>query len=183
MNQNLPFQLKSLLLLACTVLAVSFSSCFLHYYNTNTVYTIDSATARRLEDDEEYIVVHTDSGYFHLARARMVDKNLEGEFDTLIGEHSRYLNPLRANHNRFKVRDDIDVLNEAHLYVKGSFSEKMGSHVSIPAAMISSADIYALDRKYTRTSRVLSIIGIAFGTMFVVTIYGIYLLISSLNMS
>ena len=52
-------------LLALLLGAISFSSCFLHYYKTNTADTIDAATLEKLVNEKKYFILHTSQQTLH----------------------------------------------------------------------------------------------------------------------
>ena len=140
---------------------ISLSSCFSHFYKTNTEQTTDSERLQRLVNEKKYFILHRGTQYFAINNIRIENEQLNGDIEYLPAIHQKYLHPKRETRNRFHAtRKDI-VGFEVHLYTKDSL---MGvSHVSIPIKDFYQMDVYELDKESTDQAALLSVIGITVG--------------------
>ncbi|MEO6722392.1 MAG: hypothetical protein ABIN67_18635 [Ferruginibacter sp.] len=151
------------------LVVISLSSCFLHYYKVDRLNKADAATMQNLIAGSKYFILHANDKNLALTQVKINNDMLEGEVNPLPPEHEKYLNPKNAYANRFKVKDKDIVLYEVHLYTTNPAIST--SHISIPMQDVSRVDIYELNQKATRKSRILSIVGlsaITFGTIVII---------------
>lgn len=77
----------------------------------------------------------------------------------LPDEHYKYINPLTKRANRVDKKDKPTTLLEVHLYTSDSSGNTNG--FSLPLSSFNRIDVYNLDAKATRTSHILSAVGLA----------------------
>jgi hypothetical protein len=151
------FQIHALMLL----LMFSLTSCFQKYYKTNTVATTDSATLKKLVDEKKTFVVHCPDGAFTVKNISVGTDDLSGERDVLNPVTEKYLNPVPNDPNHLSMKQSQFVLNEVHLYTTISFPAS--GKVNLDINHIYRIDVYEFDKKATRQSRTLGIVGITVG--------------------
>jgi len=162
--------MKHLITPTCCILLIIASfgihSCFLHFYQTNSVDSADARSIRSLIDGNKYFILHANHRAFAFSHVEVRGDNLEGDIEPLPIEHLKYIQPEQQDRNRFPLKDKAFVLYEVHLYTQDSIV--FNSHGSIPLKHINRLDAYSLDRRATSQSRVLSIIGVTLGTALIV---------------
>jgi len=84
------------------------------------------------------------------------NESLEGNLSSLDVEHSKYLNPLHADKNSFLAKYKDTVLYEVHLYTSAIGTDS--SRINIPFKQFTRMDVYDLDKKHTKKSKVGSIV-------------------------
>lgn len=151
------FQIHALMLL----LMFSLTSCFQKFYKTNTVSTTDSATLHKLVDENKTFILHTPDETFSLKNATVSADVFGGDKEVLLPVYEKHLNALPNSPNRLKMKESGVVLNEVHLYTRSSFPA--GSKVNLDINQIYRIDVYDFDKKATRDSRTVSIVGITVG--------------------
>jgi hypothetical protein len=161
------FQVHAVMLL----LMFSLTSCFQKFYKTNTVATTDSATLHKLVDENKTFIVHTLEGPFAIRNATVSVDVFSGEKEALNPEYDKYLNPVANNPNRLNMRKSEAVLNEVHLYTKSSFPAN--GKVNLDINQIYRIDVYGFDKKATRDSRTVGIIGVTVGVGAIVGVVAI----------
>ncbi len=151
------FQVQALLFL----LMFSLTSCFQKFYKTNTVTTTDSATLHKLVDENKSFIVHTPEGPFAVKNAIVSTDVFSGDKEALNPAYDKYLNPLPNDPNHLSMKKSGVVLNEVHLYTRSSFPAN--GKVNLDINQIYRIDVYGFDKKATRESRTVSIVGITVG--------------------
>src|SRR5271154_1313490 len=87
------------------LLAISISSCYLHYYKTNSSKTVDAATIQKLMYANKYFILHSGNNAYALTHIKTSNDVLEGDADTLADQHGFYLHPKNSDANRFSAED------------------------------------------------------------------------------
>ncbi|MEP6747936.1 MAG: hypothetical protein ABJB86_09435 [Bacteroidota bacterium] len=141
-------------------ITISLSSCFLHFYRTNTVHEIDAATIQKLQSADKYFILHTGNDVFVLKNIKINNEILDGDLDSSALIAKRYIHPDTSRTNRFSIANKSDVLYTVHLYT--STTPAPGGHINFPLNTITRVDVYELDKAATSASRVASIIGFTF---------------------
>ena len=72
---------------------INLSSCFLHYYKTNTTQQIDAETIQRLQSEEKVFILHSGKDIFLLTDVKVIDSAIEGNLSTLPSQYAEYVNP------------------------------------------------------------------------------------------
>lgn len=161
---------RNLVHLLLVFLALGLSSCFLHYYKTNSQDHIDEASVQKLVNSDKYFILHLNDKEYSLNNIKVVNESMEADLDSVAPGHSKflYLYPRSAAHNRFPAKDKDYVLNEVHLYAKASETNTL--HVIVPMKNINRVDVYELDKGPTNRSKIASIVGITLSTAALATI-------------
>jgi len=134
------------------------SSCFLHYYKTNTTHQIDAETIQRLQSEEKVFILHSGKDIYLLTDVKVIDSTIEGNLSTLPAQYAKYVNPSPKKPNLFKGKNVAVVMCEVHLYTDRNDAKEM--HVTLHMNDINRMDIYELDKGATNSSTVLSVIGV-----------------------
>jgi hypothetical protein len=156
------------------VIAVVLTSCFQHYFRTNTQENVDAAAVQKLLAADKYFIVHFGNTVKKLLNVSVTAEKLEADIDALSPEHAKYLDPNTEQTNRVKFKDKINTLAEVHLYTTQVYNVAQ-THISILLSSLNRMDIYTFDAKATTSNHVLSIVGMVAGVFAVV---GIIVLIS-----
>jgi len=159
------FRHGSFFLLAFLVL--SLSSCFRQYYQTNTVHATDSAALSNLQKESKHFIVHTPSGPFGLKDVKLSSENFSGEKDFLNPNNDRLLNPQGERKNPMSRAEKKVCTTEVHLYTDSSFDN---NNVRLTYNQINRMDVYGLDKKAIRGSRITGIIVITLGVAAIIGI-------------
>ena len=97
-----PNDSKSLLNYVILVLLfLSQSSCFQHFYQTNTIEKTDTTVIKKFDTENKYIIVHTPTEVFSLKNIKVDSERISGERDSINKTHARYLNPASRTANRY----------------------------------------------------------------------------------
>lgn len=152
---------KKTMCLLFVLAAFSLSSCFSHYYKTNTEQTTDSERLQRLVNEKKYFILHRGNQYFGINNIRIENDQLNGDIEYLPAIHQKHLHPKKETRNRFHAMYSNIVKFEVHLYTNDSLKDV--AHISIPVKDFYQMDVYELDKEATEQARVLSIIGITVG--------------------
>jgi hypothetical protein len=144
------------------------SSCFKHFYQTNTMHTVDAASLEKLDSAGKSFIVHTPTVAFALKNVKVNSEMISGERDFSIIKHNDLLNPQAEKGNKMSNAEKNTCLSEVHLYTNDSLEGK--SQIALPIGQINRMDVYGRDRSADRDSRVVSIIGIGVGVMAIVGI-------------
>jgi hypothetical protein len=91
-----------------------------------------------------------------------------GDKTALNPEYDKYLNPIPNDPNRLNMKKSGEVLNEVHLYTNNLFTGT--GKINLGINQIYRVDVYQFDKKATRNSRTLGIIGITVGSGVVVAV-------------
>jgi hypothetical protein len=156
--------LKVFILLA--LLSGSLSSCFKHYYQTNSVKTTDASALKQLQAQGKLFIVHTPTYAFALKNITIDSIIMSGTIEDLNPKSDAYLNPGTDFGNKLARKDEAAALNEVHFYTNSSFD---GSNlVNLEIKQINRMDVYGRDKKANRESSILSVVGITVGTAAIV---------------
>jgi hypothetical protein len=158
------FQIHAIMIL----LLFSLSSCFQKFYKTNTVATTDSATLNKLVTENKSFILHTPDGAFAVTNPAVDADVFSGDKTALNPEYDKYLNPIPNDPNRLNMKKSGEVLNEVHLYTNNLFTGT--GKINLGINQIYRVDVYQFDKKVTRNSRTLGIIGITVGSGVVVAV-------------
>jgi len=161
------FQTHALMLL----LMFSLTSCFQKFYKTNSVATTDSVTLQKLVVENRSFILHTPEGPFALQNASVNSNIFSGDKGALNPKYDRYLNPKPNDPNSLSRKYSDVVLNEVHLYTRSSFTGN--GKVNLDINQIYRVDVYGFDKKATRDSRTLGIVGITVGVGAIVGVVAI----------
>jgi len=148
-------------------LVLSLSSCFRQYYQTNTVHATDSAAMSNLRKESKHFIVHTPSGPFGLKVVKLSSENISGEKDFLNPNNDRLLNPLGERKNPMSRAEKKVCTTEVHLYTDSYFEN---NNVLLTYNQINRMDVYGLDKKAIRGSRIAGIIVITLGVAAIIGI-------------
>jgi hypothetical protein len=153
-------------------ITICLSSCFLHFYKTNTDHTVDAATIQKLQAGNKYFILHAGDAVFTIKNLKATNDILEGDLEKLPKEQLKYIHADSEKENRFPIRDRSIVLYAVHLYTQDHADNN--SHISLPLKNFNRIDVYELDKGATNTSRIFSIIGLTLGTaVFIVAIVAV----------
>jgi hypothetical protein len=143
-------------------LAFSLSSCFRHYYQTNTTHQADSASMERLIAENKHFIIHTPEGPFGLNDVKANSQELSGEKDFLKATSDRLMNPPGETKNPMSKAEKKICITEVHLYTDSSFTGT--SHVNLSYNQIRRVDVYSPDKQATRESTIGGVVLITVGT-------------------
>ena len=149
-------------------LLLSLSSCFQHFYKTNTTGSVDGRTLDQLESLKKNFIVHTPAGSFGLKNIVVGEDMISGDKEPLNPKNSKYLNPVAGKANRVPKRQMGIALEEVHLYTNNLFEGN--ERINLSTNQIFRTDVYGFDRDATRRSRVTSIIGITISAAVIIGI-------------
>jgi hypothetical protein len=138
------------------LLLVSQSSCFKQYYQTNTTHKADSAALGQLQVEKKNFIVQTPDTSFALNNVQVSGDSLSGDIGKLNPKNYRLLNPQSATKNEMSRADKILCVSEVHIYTDGALIKNGQAAVAINR--ISRMDVYGLDKKAIRGSRITGII-------------------------
>ncbi len=159
-------QRNIILFLALFVAITSFSSCFQHYYKTNTANQTDTATLQHLVNEKKYFILHSATNKMALNNVHITNENLEADVTYIPAVHQPYLNPKNETGNKFHVNHKKIVDFEVHLYTADTLTAN--PHINMPVKNFYRVDVYDLDKEATNSSKVLSITGITLGAAAIV---------------
>lgn len=144
-------------LMAVTTLT---AGCFQQYYKTNTRPEADAAVIQQMKAADKYFIIHYVDKIMAAQNLSVTNEVLEADLQALPKEHARYTSPTDEDRNPMKAKYKATTLTEVHLYTDEGFNAEQ-MHIALPVVDINRMDIYELDAKATRESRVLSIIGVS----------------------
>ncbi len=143
------------------MIGISQSSCFRHFYQSNTTHVVNADTLERLQAGKKYFIVHSPGSVFELKDVQVKDGFLTAKRDSLDPRYDQYLNPIEDKPNPFPGREKHTCFSMVHLYTNTSFE---GSElISLSTDQISRMDVYGPDNEATAHSRAMSIGGITLG--------------------
>ncbi len=141
-------------LLTCTV--ITFSSCFLSFYQTNTKPSTDAATLQKLSSANKYFIIHFKDTIVGLDSISVKGDSVYGKLAEVQTRHSAYLNPVAgSSKNRVKSIYKKSVLMEVHLYTTAQYNDHPDFAANISS--FNRMDVYELDKRATRSNRIISI--------------------------
>ena len=141
------------------LLFLSQSSCFQHFYQTNTIEKTDTTVIKKFDTENKYIIVHTPTEVFALKNIKVDGERISGEWEAINKTHARYLNPASRTANRFPKKYAEIIFSEVHLYTWDSVVEK--GHINLAMNQVYQVDAYGPDKKADKNSKTLSIIGLS----------------------
>lgn len=141
------------------LLFLSQSSCFQHFYQTNTIEKTDTTVLNKFDTENKYFIVHTPTEVFALKNIKVDSERISGERDSIDKTHTRYLNPASRTANRIPKKYAEIVFSEVHLYTWDSVEEK--GHINLAMNQVYQVDAYGPDKKADKNSKTLSIIGLS----------------------
>ncbi|MDO9373696.1 MAG: hypothetical protein Q7T76_04745 [Ferruginibacter sp.] len=159
---------KKLTLFLLMICVISMSSCFLHYYKTNTEQKKDAAKFQELISGRKYFILHSAARPRALKEVSLNNGIIEAEVTALDAEHTKYLRPLNFEKNRFKKAENDVVLREVHMYTHDSIATQ--GKVRVPFNSFYRMDVYEQNEQATRHSQIASTIGIVLTTAGVVAL-------------
>jgi hypothetical protein len=158
-------------------LALSLSSCFRHYYQTNTTLHVDADSLKVLQAENKTFVVHTPAGPFALKDVKVDRLDISGEKDFLRPASDHLLNPRGETKNPVSRTEKKTCFSEVHLYTDSTFEGT--SHVSLTYNQIRRMDIYGPDKKATSESTIGGVVLITVSTAAVIGIGAV--IVNSMN--
>jgi hypothetical protein len=158
-------------------LTLSLSSCFRHYYQTNTTQHVNADSMKLLQAEKKTFIVHTPAGPFALKDVKVYSQDISGEKDFLRPVSDRLLNPQGATKNRMSRAEKKVCVTEVHLYTDSSFEGT--SHVNLTYSQIRRMDVYGQDKKSTSESTIGGVVLITVGTAAVIDMGAV--IINALN--
>ena len=141
------------------LLILSQSSCFQHFYQTNSIEKADTTVLKKLDSENKYFIVHTPTEVFALRNLKVDSEIISGERDSINKTHARYLNPASSTANRIPKKYAEIAFSEVHLYTRDSVEEK--GHINLAMNQVYQVDAYGPDKKADKNSKTLSIIGLS----------------------
>lgn len=163
-------QFRNLMGLSFFIISIICSGCFRHFYSTNTVNQIDSASLVKLIDAQKYFILHdlSHNRLYALNNVKLSNESLVAEKAFLAPEHELYEHPAKSDRNAFPAKNQDIVLYEVHLYSQNAGNDSL--HVNIPLRDFGRIDVYELDKKSTNKSKVGSIVGVSLTTVGVIAV-------------
>lgn len=153
----------AVLLIACTI-----TSCYQHFYRTNTKPSTDTDILQRLQSSRKYFIIHFPDRNSGLENVTINQNNLEGNEVNLPAWHNTELKPNITGTNAVPKGEKDLVLTQVHLYTSNTSVSK--GRVSIPISDINRIDVYEFDAKATRLNHTLSSVGVVLGSIAVISI-------------
>ncbi len=163
------------------LLAISQSSCFQHFYQTNSAAKVDSSVLKGFDDEKKYFIVHTPTEVFALNNVKVDSEMISGDRELLNKKYDKYRIPNADEGNQFQKKDAGIVFSQVHLYTQDSV-EKNG-HIQLAIHHIYQADAYGSDKKADKKSRTTSIIGLSLIPVAVIGAFVIAASVSSVSSS
>jgi hypothetical protein len=159
------FSLRFLVIFTMIFLLISQSSCNRQYYQTNTLYKIDTDTIEKLIVEKKNFIIHTPAHVFILKSIVIANQTISGEKFTLEPQYYKYVHPKVGKVNATpKAKDAIKITNsQVHLYTNCSFDGI--DDINLPMNQISRTDVYGVDVIYTRNHKTRFILLITAGTI------------------
>lgn len=131
------------------------SSCFNHYYQTNTTRTVSSDMLAKLCEAKKIFIVHTTDSIFGLKEVSVVNNELTGKRDSLKRNFQQYLHPVSQMANPVPLSQLEVVTEEVHLYTRNA--SILIERLNLPVSQIERMDVYGLDERATRRSLIIGI--------------------------
>lgn len=152
---------------AIWLFVISLSSCYQHYYRTNTQQSTDADILKRLQTSDKYFIIHFPDRNSALRNITINQNNIEGDEAPLPNWHSGELKPNPSGTNAVPHVKMDSVLTEVHLYTSNNGVPK--GRISIPLSEINRMDVYEYDQKATRLNHTLSTVGVTITTLIAVS--------------
>ena len=158
-----------------------------HFYKTqsfqNTKATnLDTAGIAQNIDaaqyQNRYFILRTGSEAYYMRNVMVSEdrKFITCQLDTLQSIHTFHLTKGRGGNMRYKVNHpERAVLNEVHLYIPTDTAAKAFSSYSLPLNTVQKVEVIEKDKGKTTLSYVLGGLGIAAGTLTVISLIAIAL--------
>jgi hypothetical protein len=141
------------------MLLMTLSSCFRHFFRTNSQKSVDAVTLQKLQTEQKYFIVHFNNGQMALNKINIADNKMEADLIPVPQNRMYYISPKSNKPNFVKVRDQANALMEVHLYHPETLDSNQ-RHLSVAVSTFNRIDVYVFDRIATRKSRILSIVEI-----------------------
>jgi hypothetical protein len=154
------FRLRhSLKYAAFLLLIFTQSSCFQHYYQTNTTTRVDTVMLKQLDTAKKYFIMDTPADAFALTNFSVAGDTVSGNRSEINKKYAKYLNAQAGKSIRFPQRDAEIALSIVHIYTREIREENGG--VKIATGQIYRLDINGPDKAADKRSKTISIIGFA----------------------
>lgn len=154
---------KKLAILLFLLLTFGLAGCFLRYYKTNTVQSIDAETLQKLISTEKKFILHSKYGSFLATGISVKDNMFDAQLETLSEEYQKYLNPVIGHANHMPKKEEVFVTYQVHLYLGDT--TLLQKQIHVPLTAFNRIDVYGLDKSATNSSTVVSIIGLSVLTL------------------
>jgi hypothetical protein len=141
------------------MLIITQTSCFQHFYQTNSINKADTSVLKRLNEEKKYFIIHTPTEVFALKNIKVDSERISGERDYFGKKHEPYLEPEASTANQFPKKYAETVFSEVHLYIKDTVEQK--ENINIAINNVYQVDAYGPDKKADKRSKTVSIIGLA----------------------
>src|SRR5438874_1444470 len=122
--------MKKILLL---LILISLQSCY--YYKVNHGYPPAATQVLELQQDQHYIILHSGDSAWHFYDITLKDSVLMGRLETLPESRRLYEFTKPNGSNRYWIKDESFVVNEAHVY-STAYPKKAGEFYYIPVNSI-----------------------------------------------
>ena len=155
---------------------IAFLNCIVgcgYFYKVQTEKDISKQKISEINKPEKFIILQDGINAWHFSNLKFIGDTLTGNLDLNLGYHMNYLSPEKPEKpNRFKKKNEPDVINEVHIYITDTIPI-ISVTASIPITSIQKIDIYNYDKKATKRSWVLGITLPLVGGLLVVFIVAI----------
>ena len=144
-----------------------------YFYKVQTEKDISKQKISEVNKPEKFIILQDGINAWHFSNLKFIGDTLTGNLDLNLGYHMNYLSPEKPEKpNRFKKKNEPDVINEVHIYITDTIPV-IAVTAAIPITSIQKIDIYNYDKKATKRSWVLGITMPLVGILLVVFIVAI----------
>lgn len=134
--------------------------CFQKFYQTGTLKEVNAETIEKLKKADKYFILHYTDSVYEMRNLAVTGNQLVGRRSVLPKAHSGQLAPAEGGGHNVKARNMDAVLSEVHLYVNKAAAGTTGNEVMVDLPDIYRLDAYEFDEKSTKSSTVMSIIGL-----------------------
>ncbi len=140
------------------LLTIGATSCYKQFYQSNTKYTTDTDMLQKLQASNKYFILHLPERNIGLINLSIKNDIIEATEVLLPPSHTSELNPKTKGSNSVKISDKDSVLMEVHLYSDKVLNKSGG--ISLAISDIKRIDVYEFDKNATRSSFIISTVGI-----------------------
>lgn len=154
---------KPAIYVAACLVVISITSCYQHFYRTNTKPSTDADILQRLQSSNKYFIIHFPDRNAGLQNVTINQNNIEGDEVVLPAWHTGQLKPKTNRANMVPKAERDSVLMQVHLYTANTNISK--GRVSIPVSDINRIDVYEFDQKATGLNHTLSSVGLVFTSL------------------
>lgn len=154
------------------------SGCFVQYGKTNSRSAITADSLQQLINQGKFLILHFADQATAIKNPSITGQELTGESSTIPEEHSYLLSGkhdpksiLPEGQFTVKKKNKELAFQEVHLYTRNVLGEK--TSISLPINSFYRIDVMGLDKGATQTNKIMSIIGLTFGSfaLFVLIFY------------